>query len=168
MIEVMREVLGEADYLIHLPEEYGLSKVDMRRIIKRRTLRSDELYLVASHQGEIIANLDAECDSRYRLCHSIEIGLFVKKDYRTKGLGKIMLRAFLAWASQTERLRRVELHVHENNQAALALYRSFGFEIEGRRYHALREDDGTFADDIIMAKMLPEKTADENQRDLQT
>jgi len=48
-------------------------------------------------------------------------------------------------------LRRVELTVYADNEAAHNLYRKFGFEVEGRlRDYALR--DGVFVDTLSMAR----------------
>jgi putative acetyltransferase len=49
---------------------------------------------------------------------------------------------------------RLELTVYTDNAAALALYRRFGFAIEGRhRGYALR--DGVLADVYAMARIHP-------------
>ena len=49
-------------------------------------------------------------------------------------------------------LRRVELTVYADNEAAQQLYRKFGFEVEGRmRDFALR--DGVFVDTVSMARL---------------
>jgi len=49
-------------------------------------------------------------------------------------------------------LRRVELTVYTDNAPAIALYRKFGFEVEGQlREYAIR--DGIYADVLSMARL---------------
>ena len=48
-------------------------------------------------------------------------------------------------------LKRLELNVRSDNQAAQALYRGLGFHHEGTRSKFIRLDDGTLIDDWVMA-----------------
>jgi putative acetyltransferase len=49
---------------------------------------------------------------------------------------------------------RLELNVYVDNEPAIALYRKFGFEIEGtNRAFALR--DGVYVDSHAMARLHP-------------
>ena len=49
-------------------------------------------------------------------------------------------------------LARLELEVHANNAAALSLYKSFGFEVEGRKRKAVLVE-GELIDIIIMSRV---------------
>jgi ribosomal-protein-alanine N-acetyltransferase len=67
--------------------------------------------------------------------------LAVARDARRRGLGAALLGAALA-AARRRGLARVHLELRASNQAALALYRRFGFAVRGRRpgYYAGAED----------------------------
>ena len=65
-----------------------------------------------------------------------------------------MLETGLAWAAQTEGLRKVSLAVMADNAPAIALYERLGFVIEGRRVGEI-EQGSTLADDLIMGLILP-------------
>jgi len=56
------------------------------------------------------------------------------------------------WAKKNN-LHRLELTVMAHNEAALALYKKMGFEIEGRKKHTLFIN-GSFVDEYCMAKLL--------------
>ncbi|EIK62998.1 acetyltransferase, GNAT family [Pseudomonas lactis] len=72
--------------------------------------------------------------------------------WQGKGVGSRLLAAALEVADNWMNLRRVELTVYADNEAAHNLYRTFGFEVEGRlRDYALR--DGVFVDTFSMARL---------------
>ncbi|MBN2111192.1 MAG: hypothetical protein JW705_08945 [Methanosarcinaceae archaeon] len=48
---------------------------------------------------------------------------------------------------------RVELIAKESNHAAISLYRSLGFVMEGWMEKRIRGEDGGFEDDVIMLWM---------------
>ena len=58
--------------------------------------------------------------------------LATRPAYRRQGVGRALLRYGMAFAANRG-ARRLFLEVAEGNQAALALYDSFGFETVGRR-----------------------------------
>ena len=59
--------------------------------------------------------------------------LFVLESARGTGLGRALLDAAVAQA-RARGCRRIELDVNDNNDAALALYRSLGFDNRDDRY----------------------------------
>jgi L-phenylalanine/L-methionine N-acetyltransferase len=62
------------------------------------------------------------------------------------------MQAVVDLADRWLNLTRIELTVFTDNEAAIALYRKFKFEIEGTlRKYAFR--DGTFVDAYMMARI---------------
>jgi GNAT superfamily N-acetyltransferase len=59
--------------------------------------------------------------------------LFVREDARGAGLGRALVEQVIELARQRG-CRRVELDANEDNAAALALYRAFGFDAQDDRY----------------------------------
>ena len=58
--------------------------------------------------------------------------------FRRQGVGRALLEAAVEWAPE-HGVAKLELHVFPWNEAAIALYESFGFEREGfRKRHYLR------------------------------
>ena len=109
--------------------------------------------LVACVEGEVVGNLGLETHpNRPRIRHAGSLGMAVRDDWQGKGVGTALMGAALDLADNWLNLRRIELSVYVDNSAAVALYKRFGFEIEGtgRRY-AFR--DGEYVDAYSMARI---------------
>ena len=77
----------------------------------------------------------------------------VRDDWQGKGFGSALRQPALDLADNWLGLRRLELNVYTDNARAIALYRRFGFEVEGtHRADALR--DGTYVDSFSMARLI--------------
>src|SRR4030066_85253 len=79
---------------------------------------------------------------------------FFKKDSRQAGMkdnGVLLINSFEKmeqWAKRKD-IHRLELNVVTHNEAAVALYRKVGFEIEGKKKHSLLINN-TYADEYWM------------------
>ncbi|RON09688.1 GNAT family N-acetyltransferase [Pseudomonas brassicacearum] len=121
----------------------------------RKRLESENervVKLVALHQGQVIGNIGLEQFSRIRRSHCANIGMGVAVAWQGKGVGSQLLAAVLDLADNWMNVQRVELTVYADNEAAIALYRKFGFDTEGLfREYAVR--DGVLADTLSMARL---------------
>src|SRR5262245_48401914 len=126
-----------------------------------RSLESVRDYLTKRGEGDhiLVAVVDAEVvgviglhtSSKPRVIHRAEIGMMVRDDWQGKGVGTALMRAAIDLADKWLNLTRLELTVFTDNEPGIALYRKFGFEIEGTlRKYAFR--DGEFADVYAMAR----------------
>src|SRR5439155_24610069 len=87
-----------------------------------------------------------------RRSHVGGIGLCVHDDFHRRGIGSALLAALIDLADNWLGLRRLELTVYVDNAPAIALYRKYGFVIEGtRRQDAFR--DGVYVDSHAMARL---------------
>lgn len=55
---------------------------------------------------------------------------------------------------QAAQLHKVELEVWPDNERAIALYASYGFEIEGLRREHYRRKDGSLRSSVLMGLLL--------------
>jgi len=73
--------------------------------------------------------------------------------WRGRGVGTALLTAAIEKA-RNEGLHKLSLEVFPHNDAAIALYRKFGFIEEGRRVRHYRRASGELWDSIAMGLLL--------------
>jgi putative acetyltransferase len=109
--------------------------------------------LVACVEGEVVGSLGLETSpARWRMRHVGSIGMAVRDDWQGKGVGTALMEAALDLADNWLNLTRIELTVYVDNSAAVALYKKFGFEIEGT-HRRLAFRNGEYVDAYSMARI---------------
>lgn len=113
-----------------------------------------EFSLVACAGSEVVGHLSLYLYAEPRRRHSGHFGMAVRDDWQGKGVGTKLLGAALDLADNWLGLTRLDLRVFVDNGAAIALYRKFGFEVEGTHERfALR--GGEYANAHVMARFKP-------------
>ncbi|MBX3036660.1 MAG: GNAT family N-acetyltransferase [Anaerolineales bacterium] len=84
--------------------------------------------------------------------HVGQIGMGVRDDWHGKGVGSALMQAMLDFADKWLNLSRLELEVYTDNEAAIHLYKKFGFVTEGT-HHRFAYRDGVFVDVYAMARL---------------
>jgi RimJ/RimL family protein N-acetyltransferase len=82
-----------------------------------------------------------------------ELGMLVAADWRGRGVGSALVAASIEWARERG-LHKLTLGVWPHNEAAIALYRKFGFVEEGRRASHIRRASGELWDVVEMGLLL--------------
>lgn len=113
---------------------------------------SQHNFVAVESDGELLGHLAINSTSKPRLKHSASFGIAVAKTSRGKGVGRFLMEYLLAYCDEQLNLTRLELEVHANNVAALALYKSFGFEVEGTKRKAVLVEDALI-DIVIMSRV---------------
>ena len=99
---------------------------------KRLQELPDRLHsLVAEKQGKIVGHLVFESFENPRRKHVGSFGLAVHDDYHGQGVGDCLLMAAIDLADNWLNLKRIEMTVFTDNEAAIQLYKKHGFNIEG-------------------------------------
>ena len=114
-----------------------------------------DLLLVAEQDGSVVgsAGLHPAGNSQRRR-HVLMLGISVVPQAQGQGVGSALMAALCDYADNWMGALRLELDVYTDNARALALYRKFGFVIEGtHRGYALR--DGQYVDSYSMARFHP-------------
>jgi putative acetyltransferase len=118
-------------------------------------IAADDYLLVAEVKGEVVGNAGLHSAGRARRKHAGAVGMSVRDDWQRRGVGTALLAAVIDIADNWLGYRRLELTVYTDNAAAIALYRKFGFEIEGTlRQYAFR--NGEYVDTYTMARLRSE------------
>ena len=89
-----------------------------------------------------------------RMKHAATLMIAVHPDAHGRGIGKAMLAEMLNQADNWLNLVRLDLEVHKDNEAAIALYQKLGFEIEGEKRFSVFKD-GKLSNLLLMARIRP-------------
>jgi putative acetyltransferase len=108
--------------------------------------------LVALRDGKVLGHLMMGIDPYIRRRHIAWFGIWVRDDAQGQGVGSQLLAAAIDLADNWQNIHRLEITVYVDNEAAIALYRKFGFEVEGEgKDYAFR--DGRYVNAYFMARI---------------
>jgi len=115
-----------------------------------------DLLLVAVLDAEVVGSCGLHpVGPTLRRRHAVTLGISVAPEAQGRGVGSALMAAMCDYADRWIGALRMELTVYTDNERAIALYRKFGFEIEGTfRGYAMR--DGRYVDAYAMARLHPD------------
>mgnify|MGYP000899212201 CR=1 FL=1 len=122
---------------------------------RAKELPQTDFILVAERDGKVVGNCGLIGYARHvRRKHAVSFGITVHDEYAGQGVGSALMKAALDLADNWLNYTRIELEVFTDNADAIALYKKFGFEIEGtHKAYAFR--NGQLADVHSMARVRP-------------
>lgn len=112
-----------------MTERFARTLDEVRRQFDQADPRS-ELWLSAEIDGEVVGGADFRRGGASKNSHVASLGVAIRKEYRGLGLGKAMMTAGIEWARNVG-VTKLRLGVFATNDAAVRLYRKFGFVEEG-------------------------------------
>jgi ribosomal protein S18 acetylase RimI-like enzyme len=140
-------------------ERRHLAMLEAPSFVRTRRFVLDSLKTGAVHfvavagRDEVIGWCDLRPKAQPTLRHSAVLGMGLVAPFRGLGLGSQLLAATLE-AAERAGIQRAELVVRTDNAPAIALYRRFGFGVEGTLRDYLRVD-GVSHDALQMARLAP-------------
>ena len=140
----------------------GLSPADLDERREAQRLASLDLRqacaLVAEIDGGISGAAIAVRGSDASTAHTASVALWVAASARRRGAGRLLLRGLQAWAGSAG-VRKLCAGVLRHNDAALALFHSSGYLLEGIRRGQVAVGDG-FADEVLFGLALVAATGE--------
>jgi diaminopimelate decarboxylase len=155
-LEAFRSVAAERRFI--QTEEVSRTARPYRRRF-RRSVTEEAAHLVAVAGGRVVGSISIRRDEHPVTRHTASIGMFVTSGWRGRGVGTALLEEAMRWARDAG-VERVDLTVYPHNQAAIALYHTFGFVEEGRLVRHAKKSYG-YEDEILMAVWLGPRIAGE-------
>jgi ribosomal protein S18 acetylase RimI-like enzyme len=149
---------GADDGLVARSDEVDPAAI--ARQIESARATSNSLFIVATTphgdgDDEVIGLLLLEGAPLLRLYDVARLTMAVTPAHRGGGVGRALMQHAMTCADTSGLIRKIELLTRANNERALRLYKSLGFVEEGRLRERLRLEDGTYLDDVCMARFKP-------------
>lgn len=120
-----------------------LEKIDQHKLVQ----------LLVFHDEQLIGNSNVELENLAQR-HIADFGISLKKEYRGKGIGTLLMKTILKEAqNKLPGLEIIKLTVHAPNKIAQKMYKNLGFKEFGRLPNGVKLDHG-YRDHILMYKMV--------------
>ena len=157
MIRYMKQTASETEFLLRYPDEVQYT-LEQEEMILRRLMEDPQTVMMAGIvEGRVAGNCSISwLGPKRKVRHRCSMAIALKREYWSLGIGTAMI-GYLTELAEKIGFSQMELEVVADNARALALYEKCGFVPTGRRSRALRFDDGSFHDEIMMVKFLDQE-----------
>jgi RimJ/RimL family protein N-acetyltransferase len=153
IVKLMKDVIREGPFTLAEPDEYKSTARSEASKIKRFNNAEGKIYLVAESGNEIAGFITFDNWDTRRTAHTGLFSVFIRKKWRGKGIGRILVSGMLDWAKENPLIRKISLYVFSTNKNAIALYKKLGFRQEGKFMRDMIID-GKFVDSVAMYKWI--------------
>lgn len=145
---------GETDYLLSYPDENSFDLEQESRFLEEKTNSQNEIEIIAIVDEKIVGSAGIESiGTKYKVRHRAEFGISVLQEYWGLGLGKALTKACIECARDAG-YAQLELNVVADNERAVKLYQSFGFEEFGRNPRGFNSKVSGYQEVIYMLLQL--------------
>lgn len=153
MVEYLKIVNGESDFMNSYPEEINLSVEEEEKMIESFNKSDSTLMLVVEMDRRIIASGTIIRLSKKKMRHRGNVAVAVFKEFWNLGIGKNILLCLEGYAKDLG-LSQIELDYYSGNKRARALYDKIGFIETGKTPNAIILKDGRAFDSVKMVKFI--------------
>jgi len=149
LVGAIRAAIGGGEYV---DAETVADVVDSEGVLIRHNELESRIFFVACIESDVVGWVHLKHPEIAKLDHTAELTLGVLDEYRGHGIGAHLLERGTEWAASNG-YEKLYNSVPSTNDDAIAFLEHHGWETE-----AVREDhykfDGTYADEVMMAKQL--------------
>lgn len=153
MLAYLRACAEETDFLLRVPEEWDIPVETEKALLQDMARQTDQLMVVCDVNGEIAGTCQVACMNRLKTRHRATVSIALRRAYWGQGISGVMFEEMEAFARERG-VTQLELAYIQGNERARHLYDRMGFVETGRGPDAMRQRDGTLADEIFMMKKL--------------
>ena len=154
MIDYLKITSNETEFLLRYPDEVNFTLEGEKEILGRLLEDPYSIMMIAVIDGRTAGNgsIIGIGDKR-KITHRCSLAIALYREYWGLGIGTAMID-YMTELARSVGWKQVDLEVAAENEQAISLYRKCGFIESGRRHNALKFDDGTYHDEILMYKEL--------------
>lgn len=154
MLDYLRKTSAETEFLLRYPDEVKFTLESEKEILGNLLENPYAIMMIAVVDGKVAGNgsVNGIGDKR-KIQHRCSLAIALYEEFWGLGIGTAMIDYMSELAGQIG-WKQLDLEVVAENEQAIALYKKCGFIETGRRHNALKFDDGTFHDEILMYKDL--------------
>jgi RimJ/RimL family protein N-acetyltransferase len=142
----MKVVVDEGRWLA---TEAGTPVEDLEERFRAAVQWDGQFLFVLEDEGELVGSLGLHPST---VDGVLTLGMWILPEWRGRGGGRMLMEAALAAVPADA--HKVELEVFPDNEAAIGLYRSLGFEDEGLRRDHHRREDGSLRSALLMGRLF--------------
>lgn len=150
LLQTVSRYMIDSDHLVTSIEEFNPTILDEKRWIETFNENRNSLLLIATHKKKIIGNINLNGETRKKTRHNAVLGIGILKEWRSIGLGEILMQCAIDWAKENLTLETLWLHVFATHFKAIGLYKKMGFEEVAVQQDFIKNDDNSYSDNLVM------------------